>query len=78
MKGSFVFVAGPGAGIRKEDALTWTVTNIGREPVVLTYMGGKLADKNYFVVLTHQRLPQLLQPGAYFTDYMDGCSNAGV
>ena len=68
-------IAQPGVGIHKEDVLIWTVTNVGRQSVMLTHIGGKLKHPEHFVALTHNPLPQMLQPGEYFTDYMEDFSN---
>ena len=42
---------------------------------MLTQIGGKLKHPEHFIALTHNPLPQMLQPGEYFTDYMEDYSN---
>ena len=64
-----------GVGVTTENCLTWNVTNIGRQPVVLTHIGGRFRDKSGFMVQTHVAMPQTLQPGQYFIDWMDDFSN---
>jgi hypothetical protein len=66
-----------GVGIEKEDLLFWNVTNIGRQPVLLTNIGGQTED-SHFTVKTHQPLSMMLQPGEYFTDYVDDYSNIDI
>lgn len=61
-----------GNGDIKSDLLVWTVTNVGRQPVMLTAIGGKLHKKGQaFIVNTQRPLPIMLKPGEYFIDWMD-------
>lgn len=68
-------IAQPGVGIHKENVLIWTVTNVGRQPIVLTHIGGMLKHPEQFMAQTNIPLPQTLQPGDYFIDYMEDYSN---
>ena len=65
--GSFVQ---PGVGT-KDNLLIWNVTNVGRQPVMLTNVGGEYSSKNNFVISTELPLPKMLQPGEYFTGWTD-------
>jgi len=57
----------------KENLLVWTVTNIGREPVVLTTVGGSFGE-TAFLINTGDPLPKTLAPGDYFTGYTNDLS----
>jgi hypothetical protein len=59
----------PGVGIDPNNYIVWNVTNIGKEPVVLTHIGGSLPQKQEFMVTTQRPLPQTLQSGEYFLGY---------
>lgn len=66
----FGMIVQEGVGIEKEDVLFWTITNIGRKPVLLTHIGGQLKD-THFMLKDHVGLPKMLQPGEYVSDHMD-------
>ena len=51
--------------------LIWNVTNVGRQPVMLTNVGGEYSSTNNFVISTELPLPKMLQPGEYFTGWTD-------
>ena len=53
--------------------LIWNVTNIGKEAVVLTNIGGSFGE-TAFVVNTRDPLPRTLGPGDYFTGFSDDLS----
>jgi hypothetical protein len=53
--------------------LIWNVTNVGKEPVVLTNIGGSIGE-TAFVVNTRDPLPRTLGPGDYFTGFSDDLS----
>jgi hypothetical protein len=57
-----------------KDYLIWSVVNIGKEPIVLTHIGGTLKDKTRFIVSTHKTMPITLKQGESFLDYMDDLS----
>jgi hypothetical protein len=57
----------------KKRWLVWNVTNIGKEPVVLTHIGGN-HGANAFIVNTRERMPVTLKPGEYFTSQSDDLS----
>lgn len=58
-----------GGGVRDPNKyLVYNVTNIGREPVMLTHIGGR-KKKNSFILNPHQRLPRMLKPGEYVLEY---------
>lgn len=60
----------PGVSIKK-NLLFWNVTNVGRQPVMLTHVGGKYGKGDYFIVNTESPLPQMLKPGEYFIGWTD-------
>lgn len=53
--------------------LIWSVTNIGKESVVLTHIGGSYG-KTEFIVNTREPLPITLEPGQYFSSQADDFS----
>lgn len=53
--------------------LIWNVTNIGKEPVVLTNIGGSFGE-TAFVINTRDPLPRTLRSGDYFTGFSDDLS----
>jgi hypothetical protein len=55
-------------GIDSKDYLVWQVTNIGKEPVMLTHIGGGKKENKFFIT-PHQPLPRMLQPGEYVLEY---------
>jgi len=57
----------------KKLLLVWNVTNIGKEPVVLTNIGGSYR-KTAFVVNTRNPLPHTLAASDYFTGFSDDLS----
>lgn len=68
-------VGGPG-GIDPNDYLVYNVTNVGKEPVMLTHIGGEM-KQHHFIVNT-DRLPLMLQPGEYILEYKDELSVLGA
>lgn len=56
--------------IDKKEHLVFHVTNIGKEPVMLHSIGGKLKGKTNFMIKTGQELPMMLKPGEYYMNYM--------
>jgi hypothetical protein len=60
-------VGGP-EGIDPNNYLVWSITNIGKEPVVLTHIGGGFKDKE-FMLTPHAQLPRMMQPGEYILEY---------
>jgi hypothetical protein len=57
----------------KKKWLIWRVTNIGKESVVLTNIGGN-SGATSFVVDTREPLPVTLEPGEYFSSQTDDFS----
>jgi hypothetical protein len=68
-------VGGPG-GRDPKDYLVYNVTNVGKEPVMLTHIGGE-NKHNRFMVITRQPLPRMLQPGEYTLEYTHDLSVLG-
>ncbi|MDH5336782.1 MAG: hypothetical protein OEW20_10730 [Nitrospira sp.] len=58
------------------DYLVYNITNVGKEPVMLTNIGGEM-KKDHFLVNTRQLLPRMLQPGEYILDYTSDLSVLG-
>jgi hypothetical protein len=50
------------------DYLVYCITNVGKEPVMLTHIGGR-SRKNDFMLIAHRPLPKMLQPGEYILEY---------
>lgn len=50
------------------DYLVYNITNTGKEPIMLTHIGGK-TKKNDFMIISRQPLPRMLQPGEYVLEY---------
>lgn len=66
----------PGVGIEKENQLIWSVTNVGRQPVLLTHIGGRFKKrKTSFMAKTGGDLPRMLQPGEYYLHHMGNFEN---
>jgi hypothetical protein len=59
-------IAGDSRISSKKKWLMWRVTNIGKEPVVLTNIGGNLGATS-FAINTREPLPATLKPGEYFS-----------
>ncbi|TAN40727.1 MAG: hypothetical protein EPN22_17050 [Nitrospirae bacterium] len=68
-------IGDPG-GIDPTDYLVYNVTNIGKEPVMLTHIGGEMKEKD-FMVKTRQPLPRMLQPGEYTLEFTHDLSVLG-
>lgn len=69
-------LVGGSVGVDPNSYLVWNITNIGKEPVLLTHVGGATA-KEGFMLTTHQPLPKMLQPGEYVLEYSDELSVLG-
>ncbi len=65
------------SGFDKTDLLVWKVTNIGKESVVLTHIGGALGNDKHFMVTTGTPLPKTLQPGEYILEHSPEISVLG-
>lgn len=60
-----------GSGIRDtNNYLVYNITNIGKEPIMFTHIGGKLKKRD-FMIITRQSLPRMLQPGEYILEYTE-------
>jgi hypothetical protein len=57
----------------KKKWLVWRVTNVGKEPVVLTHIGGNSGNTS-FIVDTLMPLPVTLKSGEYFSSQTDDFS----
>lgn len=53
-----------------DDYLVYSVTNVGKRPILLKHIGG-IEKKNNFIILPHNPLPKMLLPGEYFLDYTE-------
>lgn len=67
----------PGVGADPRQLLCWNVTNVGREPVVLTHIGGGYKSGTEFLVNTRNPLPMTLKQGEYIVDFTDDLSVLG-
>lgn len=56
-----------GEGVDPNTYLTWCVTNIGKQPIMVTHIGGARKDC-HFMIKTKNILPKMLQPGEYFLE----------
>jgi hypothetical protein len=57
----------PGGTPDPTDYLSWTVTNVGRQPAVVVHIGGGRRGGGFLV--TPRSLPKALQPGEYLIEY---------
>jgi hypothetical protein len=64
----------PGVGTDPNSYLVWSVTNIGKESVVLTHIGGSLPKGMEFMVNTLEPLPKTLQAGENYIGYSNDLS----
>jgi len=64
------------SGIDPAEYLVWNITNIGKEPVVLTHIGGAL-KKSHFMIKPRNQLPRTLKPGEYVLEYNNDLSILG-
>ena len=54
------------------DYLVYSITNIGREPVMLTHIGGQYSKTKHFMITTTSvPLPHMLNPGEYILESFD-------
>lgn len=60
-------VGGVGPPDRK-DYLVYSITNVGRKPVMVTHLGGEYRGSRSFIVVPRS-LPKMLQPGDYVLEY---------
>lgn len=63
-------------GKDSNDYLVYNVTNVGKEPVMLTHIGGEM-KQHHFMVNPRQPLPRMLQPGEYTLEYTPDLSVLG-
>ena len=66
-------IVGDAAISSDKNWLMWRVTNIGKEPVVLTHVGGSFG-KTHFMINTREPLPVTLKPGEYYSTQTDDFS----
>ena len=55
-------------GVSPNKYIVYIITNTGREPVVLTHIGGTLKN-NQFIAIPSHKLPRVLKPNEYIIDY---------
>jgi hypothetical protein len=63
-----------GVGVVADNLLVWNVTNVGRQPVMVSQIGGKRRKKpQHWLVLSPkgESLPKMLKPGEYFMGYTE-------
>ena len=68
----------PGGGKKR---LFCMVTNVGRQPIYLSCIGGQYRTKKHFILFSHSPLPMKLEPGASFnttSDYEEELDRQGV
>jgi len=59
----------PGVGDIEKDKLWYKVTNVGRQPIYLTQIGGGYKTRGkHFMLATAEHLPRKLEPGEAFND----------
>ncbi len=63
-------------GIDPRDYLIYNITNIGKEPLVLTHIGGAL-QKSHFMIKSRHQIPMTLKPGEYILEYSHDLSILG-
>ena len=63
-------------GIDPNNYLVYNITNIGKEPVMLTHIGGAL-QKNHFMIKSRHQIPMTLKPGEYILEYSHDLSILG-
>ena len=49
--------------------LVWNITNFGKEPVILTYVGAITRNGHNLMLRAHIPLPKTLQPSEYVMEY---------
>ncbi len=54
----------------KNDYLVYSVTNVGRRPILVTHVGGKRKKDEFadFIIIT-DKLPKMLNPGEFHLEY---------
>lgn len=63
-----------GVGVVADNLLVWNVTNVGRQPVMVSQIGGKRKKRpQHWLVIAPkgEQLPKMLNPGEYFMGYTD-------
>ena len=58
-------------GLDPKNYIVWNITNVGKEPSILTTIGGAFQD-SHFLIKTRNQLPLTLKPGEYILEYSDG------
>ncbi len=70
------WIAG-GGGVDRTDRLVYSVTNVGRQPVMVTHLGGHSVggDRSAFMIVPHDgTVPRMLAPGEYLLEYTEDLS----
>ena len=70
------WIAG-GGEVDRTDRLVYSVTNVGRQPVMVTHLGGHSVggDRYAFMIIPHDgTVPRMLAPGEYLLDYTEDLS----
>jgi hypothetical protein len=57
----------PGVGVVKENILVWSITNVGKRPIIIAHIGGAFR-KDEFILTTKTNLPHKLEPGEYIVE----------
>jgi hypothetical protein len=57
----------PGIGVVQDNILVWTITNVGKRPVILAHVGGAFR-KEEFILTTKTILPHKIEPGEYILE----------
>jgi hypothetical protein len=68
----FGMIGRPGVGVVADNILVWTATNVGRQPIMVSQIGGRRRKKpQHWVVMAAEgdRLPKMLQPGEYYSGW---------
>lgn len=62
----------PGVGIDPKEYLVWSIVNNGRQPILLTTIGGLCRNKEAFLLPNPTcQLPIMLRPGEFVLEYQE-------
>jgi len=65
-------------GVDPNDYIVWCITNVGRQPILLTTIGGLNGNKTGFMLKSRIDLPKMLKPGEYVIDHCHELSILGA
>ena len=57
----------PGQPLDENEYLVYSLTNVGRQPMMVIHIGGSM--KKDSVIIPSKHLPKMLNPGEYILDY---------